>query len=145
MAKVITEDIDQQTSIPPYSVWKITLAGVALGIFYWILVSILNLFINSIDISGNVATILVFTVGVIVMLRLRAPRPLVVALATGLSLWGLASWTDGLFWVEIILCNILLYGLAYVLFSWMSRYDKIFPVLATTTAIVIIARIVSAL
>jgi len=141
MAEVITEDIEAQTTSALYSVRRIALVGVILGVFYWVIVSLLGVFVDSAIVCGDIATILVATLGVIIMLRLRMSQPLIVALASGLSLWGLASWTSGLLWIEIIAWNILLYGLAYTLFSWVSRYNRVVPVLMVITLIIIAVRI----
>lgn len=79
------------------------------------------------------------------MVRLRLAQPLIIAVVSAATLWGLADWTDGLSASEIVIWSMLLYVLAYALYSWVARYTKPMPVLATILIIVVIARIASVL
>lgn len=158
MAKLILDDSQPRAVSLSYSWWIMVLIGAALGVLYWGLTLLVGHFIidplfcgdavnastcsSSVEISGNVAGILVATIGLGVLVRLGVLRPLIVAIATAAALWGLAGWTDGLGWAEVAAWSALLYGLCYVLFSWISRYAKSVPVLVAAVAIVIIARIV---
>lgn len=145
MVTIINNDTEQQVISPSYSIWKIALIGVALGVIYWGLTAIINRSINSVNIAGDISAIIVAVLGIFVMLRLLIAQPLIIALASGMALWGLANWTMGLAWGEAIAWSVLLYGLAYVLFSWIARYVRVMPVLAAMTIIIIIVRIVVAL
>ena len=145
MAEVIIEDAEPQMFSAAYSIWKIALVGALIGFLYWCLTAFIGIIIDSASVSGDIATILVATLGVIVMLRLSMFQPLVIALASGLALWGLANLTSGLAWFEIIAWNILLYTLAYTLFSWIARYNRVIPVLAIITIIIIAVRVVVSL
>lgn len=158
MAKIILDDSQPRAVSLSYSWWMIALIGAAMGVLYWALTLLVGHFIvdplscndavdastcaNSLEISGNVAGILVATIGLGVLVRLRVLRPLIVAIATAVALWGLAGWTDGLGWAEVVAWSVLLYALCYVLFSWISRYARSVPVLVAVAGIVIIARIV---
>jgi len=141
MAKIIKWDTESQTIGTSYSFWRIALFGALLGVIYWGLTVLINRFIDSISISGNIASILVATLGIILMLRFRMAQPLIVAVAAGASLWGLSQWTNGLGWIEIIAWSALLYGLVYTLFSWIARYARVVPVLIAIILIIIILRI----
>jgi len=141
MARVIKWDTESQTTSTSYSFWRVALFGALLGAIYWALTVLIGRFISSISISGNIASILVATLGIILMLRFRMAQPLIVAVAAGVSLWGLSQWTDGLGWIEIIVWSSLLYGLAYTLFSWIARYARVVPVLIAIILIIIILRI----
>ncbi|HZJ34519.1 MAG TPA: hypothetical protein VFD55_00710 [Candidatus Angelobacter sp.] len=141
MARVIKWDTESQTISTSYSFWRVALFGALLGVIYWGLTVLIGRFINSISISGNIASILVATLGIILMLRFRMAQPLIVAVATGVSLWGLSQWINGLGWIEIIAWSALLYGLAYTLFSWVARYARVVPVLIAIILIIIILRI----
>ena len=79
------------------------------------------------------------------MLNLHMARPLLVATASTISLWGLAQLTSGLGWLEIILWSVLLYCLAYTLYSWISRYKQTLPVLIAIIIIVVSLRIITIL
>ncbi|HUC96040.1 MAG TPA: hypothetical protein VMR16_00020 [Candidatus Saccharimonadales bacterium] len=145
MAKVINNDTQSQSISASYSLWRIALVGIALGAIYGGLSPLIQRYINSTEVSGGIATILVATLGIIVMLRLHMAQPLIVGITTGVTLWGLAQWTSGLNSVEAVAWSVLLYGLAYILFSWVARYARALPVLITVIIIIVAVRIASAL
>jgi len=78
-----------------------------------------------------------------VMVTMRMARPIIIVLACAATLWGLASVTSSFSLGEIIAWDVILYALAYTLFSWISRYSKVVPVLLSIVAIIVIARIVT--
>ena len=161
MAKVIVDETQPQAVSLSYSWWRIALVGAAIGIIYWALTAVVSHFIidqlfcrssvsalacsNSVGLAGNIASILIAAVGLVVLVRLRVLRPLIVVVATAIVSWGLASWTEGLAWGEIAFWSALLYSLSYVLFSWISRYSRTIPVLISVALVVIVARILLAL
>ena len=141
MAKVIKSDIESQTFSSSYTLWKIFLVGILLGIAYWVLTKLVDYYVNSTNISGDIMTIIVAVIGIAVMVRLRMAQPLIVACATAASLWGIFSWISGLGWIESIVWVILMYGISYVLFSWIARYTRVLPVLVIMIIIIITVRI----
>lgn len=161
MAKVIVDETYPQTINMSYSWWRIALIGGAIGVLYWALAFLVAHFVidplfcrssvnaaacsNSVGLSGNIATILVATIGLTVLVKLRVMRPLIIAAAAAIVLWGLAGWTNGLAWGEVAAWSVLLYGLSYLLFSWISRYGRSIPVLIAVAIVVLVARIVLAL
>lgn len=161
MAEVIVDEDHKKVVSPSFSWWRVALVGAALGILYWGLAFIISRFIvdpifcqsgddvtactDSIGLAGNIATILIATAGLGILVALRVMRPLFVAVSAAIVLWGLATWTSGMFWGEIAFWSALLYSLAYVLFAWISRYSRTVPVLIATILILVIARIVLAL
>lgn len=161
MAKVIVDETQPQAVSLSYLWWRIALVGAAFGIIYWALVFVVSHFIidqlfcrssvnalacsNSVGLAGNIASILVAAVGLVVLVRLRVLRPLIIVIATGIVSWGLASWTEGFAWGEIAFWSALLYSLSYVLFSWISRYSRTVPVLVSVALVLVVARILLAL
>jgi len=145
LAKIIDSNIESRTINSSYSIWKNALVGIAAGLIFWSLTVLIGRLSNSVTIPGDVAAILATTVGIISMVFFHMTRPLLVASATAVSLWGLAQLTSGLAWFEVIIWTVLLYGLAYALFSWVSRYARVVPVLVVIIAIVVIVRIVATL
>ncbi len=143
MAKLITTDTETQSISASYSWWRVTLIGALLGVIYWGLAELLSNYADSVATAGYIATILVATFGIIVMIRARMAQPLIIAIATGFSLWGLSQLTRGLSWGEAIAWSIALYGLAYVLFSWIARYTRPFPVFTAMIIVIIAVRIAS--
>jgi hypothetical protein len=142
MAEIIDSNVESLPVNRPSSVWKIALIGLTLGILYWCLTALIMNFIKSIDIAGNIVTILVGLIGIVVMLKMFIARPLLVALASAVALWGLASMTDGLVWYEIIAWSALLYGLSYTVFSWIASYKKTVPAVVAVIVVVAIIRLV---
>lgn len=141
MANIVDSSVDSLSVGKAYSIWKIILVGFVLGIIYWGLTTFILRYSDSIDIASNVASIVVATLGIIAMLYLRMAQPILVSIASAVSLWGLAHLTNGLSWYEIILWDALLYALSYTLFLWINRYKKITPVLIMIVAIIIILRL----
>lgn len=161
MAQIIGTDIEPKVADVSKSLWQSAVIGLFLGIIYCGLVVLINQLIigqlfcktntdsilcsRSLIISGDIASILVATLGVGLMLRFYLPRPLIISLAAAVSLWGLSGWTNGLNWWEILGWSILLYTVSYVLYSWIVRYMKIIPVLIIATVVVVIIRITAGL
>ncbi len=141
MAKVIETSVESQIVGSSYSLWKNLLIGIILGLLYYGLVIILGNYIKTASVSDGIATIIVATVGILVMARFYMPQALLINVAVGASLWGLNEWTSGLAWYEILGFGVLLYGLGYVLFSWVARFTKVIPVIIAMVVIVVAARI----
>lgn len=141
MAKVVSSNIDSQPVSKFSPVWHIILMGAILGLLYCGLTFYLSKFVGLISAAGDIATIIVATIGIIIMLNLGMARPLLIAVASAISLWGLSKLTDGLGWFEVVVWSVLVYGLAYFLFSWLTRYKKITPILIAIVIIVVIVRL----
>lgn len=145
MAKIIDSNIESRTINNSYSLWKNALVGVVCGLVFWSLMTLVGHYNNSATIPGDVATVLSATVGIILMVILRMTRPLLVASASAVALWGLAQFTSGLVWFEVAVWAMLLYGLAYSLFSWVARYTRLVPTLIVIITIIVIVRITTTL
>ena len=157
MVKVIPDETQPQAVSTAYSWWRIALIGAAIGIVYWTLTFLVSHFIidplfcrsnvnalactNSVELSGNITSILVATAGLAILVRMRVLRPLIVVVAVAVVSWGLAGWTNGIAWGEVAFWSALLYSLSYVLFSWISRYSRTMPVLISVAVVVIATRI----
>lgn len=160
MAAVIIDQTHQQTVTSVYSWWRSALIGGAVGLAYWVVSVLVSKFVidplfcrstvnalacsNSVELSGNIANILVATAALALLVRLSIARPLVVVVASAIVAWGLAGWTEGLVWAEAAAWSILLFGLSYLLFSWISRYSRSTPVLIAIVLVVLVARIILA-
>jgi len=145
MAKVVDSRVESRTVSSYFPLIPTVIVGMILGILFWGLNSLIGRFTGSVTISGDIATVLVATVGLIVMVTMRIGRPIVIILSSAATLWGLATWTVGLSLSEAIVWEVALYALAYVLFSWISRFSRAVPVLITIITIVVIARITTTL
>jgi len=156
MAQLISDEYTIQ-----YSWWRIALVGAALGALHWFTTVLLQSFLldpllcgtqfnsemcqNTLALSGDIATVAVGVIGLFVLIRLRVYRPIVVAIAAAVTSWGIAAWTEGLSWSEIIGWTALLYAISYVLYSWICRHDKTTTVLVIVITVLVIARIVTRL
>jgi hypothetical protein len=157
MAKVITTTTRTEIVKRGNTWWTIAIVGAVMGLFYVWISALVNYFIveplycktltdasvcvNSVSIAGNIATILIATIGLIILLRLRTARPIIVIAAAALTLWGLSSWTNGLAVWEIIVWSIVLYALTYTTYWWISLYDRTITALLAVTLVVACARI----
>lgn len=151
MAKVIIND-DQAAVASTYEWWYVLLTGVTIGVLYVGLSALISHFvidplyckatlnstvcINSESIGGNIATILSALVALALFVRLRVFRPIVIVIAGAILLWGLSSWTAGLSAIEIVASSAILYGLCYILMSWICRYQRTALVLVAVALIV---------
>ncbi len=161
MAKVIVDEGQVREVSQYYIWWHLALTGAGLGLVYWVMTYLVGHFIidqlycgnsvsaitcsNSTSISGNIADILVAAIGLVVMVRMRVFRPIIIAVASAILLWGLAGWTEGLWFLEAIVWSVLLFALCYLMFSWVGRYARSTAVLIAVLVIVVIGRIVLAL
>jgi hypothetical protein len=145
MAKIIESDTERHVISKQYSLWRIILIGALLGVFHYYLTVFIGRYVDSTITSGDIATVLVATAGIIIMISLRMTQPLIIAIASGVALWGLAQWTDGLVWSEAVAWSVLLYGLSYTLFSWIARYTLAIPVVSATVLVVILVRVATIL
>lgn len=75
------------------------------------------------------------------LVRLRVYRPLLVVLASLISTWGVVqiSWDFG--WFTGILVAIVLYGLAFGLYGWMSRIREFWVALLIIILLVVAVRL----
>jgi hypothetical protein len=75
--------------------------------------------------GGNVAfyaaTVIVTILSVIALVRIGVFRPLLVAVASAASLWGIKSYIDDFPWYEYGLWLALLFALTYLMFYWLLR------------------------
>ncbi len=157
MAKLIVDDNRPQSIRLMYSAWRMAIIGGSLGFLYWLTTLLISRYIidpiycgasfdanvctGSIGMSGDIATIIVATVGLAVLVRYAVVRPIIVAVASALALWSLARWTEGLAWYESLAWSVVLYGFTYILFSWISRYSRTVIVATSIIVVLIVLRV----
>lgn len=156
MARVIIEDY--QIVGRSWALWlRTVLLGITTGLTFWILTTLIGHYViepltckqvitaatctNANLLAGNIATILVAVIAIIGMVRLRIARPIVIAVASAALLWDLAAWTQGLFWLEAIGWSLLLYGVVFGLFAWITRYATLWVALVLSLVIVLVIRV----
>lgn len=144
MAKVISNSTLKQPVVVSHSFAKVISIGVFLGIANYGITLLLNNFF-SLAVSGNVSMILTAVIGVVLMVLVKINQPLIMALSVGFVLWGLSSWSEGLGGVDIVMWNILLFGLSYLLFFWILRYSKLVTSIVMIFWVILIVRVVARL
>lgn len=162
MARIVRdyEVVDTQSVGSGYALWKMALIGVSLGGLFYSLALVLDIYAlqalfcndnssdvcsNTLTTAGDISTIIIAVVAIVLMVRLLVAQPLLIAVASAIALWGLASWTAGMFWLEGLAWSALLYTLVYSLFGWVVRH-RYAPVLLAVSAIsVAILRIAAAI
>lgn len=154
MAKVVIETGDRYT----YRVidWLRTgLTGAALGVLVAALSWLIERFVVEALIcrngdleacaqpwllASNIAAVLGAVVGAAILIRLLTIRAVAVALAALVTLWGIGSLTDTLGVVEVLVWLAALYGLAYVLYSYIFRIRSIYVAIAVAVVAMLIFR-----
>lgn len=125
--------------------------GLLVGLAYWVVTVLLTRYVveplacrdiataascvGATGIAGNIATVLLATLSLLVMIRVSLFRPIIIAVASAVVLWSLSVYTTGLFWAEALAWSIVLYGLSYALFGWIARQMNL--VLAMIVAVVV--------
>lgn len=136
MAKVI--ESQQQVIVEPWWVrGQIIYIGLGMGLLWWILTAVLRQYIvepiacrdlatasacvNSLSISGSIATVLVAVVGTWLLVKYLQPRPIIISAATLALLWDLGALLAGLSWWASLLWALFFYTASYGLFSMVAR------------------------
>lgn len=144
----------------PQALVQVALFGAGLGVVSWLLTLLVRQIIfvplfcgdpaNSLCVgatgsAGVLALIVTAIIGLLGLVRLGVYRPLLVALAAAVSLWGIAVWTGSMVWYEAVAWTIILYALTYVVFTWLVRPRAFGFAAGAVIVVVILSRIVSSL
>jgi hypothetical protein len=134
---------------------QIALLGLGLGAGFWLLTQIIrqvilvpllcgdpttSACIGASDTSGAIAMVVVAIIGVLGLVRLSVYRPLIIVVATAISLWGLSGWVAGLAWYEGLAAAVILYAISYIAFSWLVRPRAFAPAMIIVVVVVVLAR-----
>ncbi len=94
------------------------------------------------SILSVVTSVIIFQfVGLVALVRIGVIRPLLVVLATIVTVYGFHVWLGGLSWWVGALYLSLLVGFSYIYYTWINRMS-VFPVaLGLTLLSVIVARL----
>ncbi len=133
---------------------KMIVLGAVLGVVLWGLTNLLGNYVfdplfcrndttNCVAVwqySETTASVIVAILGLIGLIRLRAFRPMLIALAATASLWGLIGNVTVMTWYWALLASLLLYALAYGLFTWVVRIRVFWVALMLTVLLVVAVR-----
>lgn len=144
----------------PATVVQVALLGVILGAISWLVTLLLGRFVldaifcanesttgiclNTNVIAGNIAIVFSAIGGVLGLVRLGVYRPMLVAIAAAIVLWGVAGWVDGLMWYESLAWTVVLYALSYATLTWLVRPRTFLIAIILVLVVVIAARILPA-
>jgi len=160
MAKVIQNE--QSIVVEPWWVkGKIVYIGLAMGLSWWVLTTILRQYVvepiacrdlstasacvNSIGVSGSIAAVLVAAAGTFLLVRYLQPRPIIISVATAALLWSLGGVMDGLAWYFTLLWALFFYTESYGLFSLVARIKWLWVAIVTALVIVVGVRLLLAI
>ena len=153
MARVI---VDERTVVvkPWWARVRIVFTGAVLGLIWWVLATLIRIYIiepmacrdlanavtcvDSFGVAGNIATVIVAVLGAFALIRTLQPRPIIIAVAAAVVLWGLGQYLTGLSWYEAILWSVVLYAATYVLFGLVARIVW-FPAAVITAIVTVVA------
>lgn len=154
-----THDAPMRTplvELSPRSVLAVLIVGCVVGVFAWLLYTALDIWLITPVLckeataatcsTGHVvsyvfALVVVGAAGLVALIRNGAYRPLLIALAAAVSLYGVQAWLQDMAWYEAALWHGLLYAAAYGVFSWLSRVASFGLALVLFVVVVTAARL----
>lgn len=153
------DQVENQSALVPMAISQLLqtfLLGLIVGLVVWGLAFVLDTYVlraimcqgdQTIGCSvGNYAeasaAILATGLGLFGLMRLRVFRPLLVALATLVALWGVIAITSGMQWYIVGLSVALLYAISYAFFAWIARIRSFVVVLIILVVIVAAVRFI---
>lgn len=96
--------------------------------------------------GGTVAWIIAIVIGMaaglFTLVRFNVFRPLLIVLASIISLWGVASWLGPLSWWQASLWHGALFALAFGLFTLIARIERFGIAFVATVILILLFRIV---
>ena len=142
MAQIISSSADfNQLNNSSYSIWKNAAMGGILGIVYILFYLAFRPLLPLVA-AGGIAMILTAVTGISAMIWQKMVQPLIIAVSVSSVLWGLAVWFDGLAWFEVAIWCMLMFSMAYVLFSGLIHHLRLIFALIAIVLIIIAARVV---
>lgn len=150
---------DDSTKFVLMSIQKlflVMLVGVIVGIAVWGLTSVLDTYVykailcgdpNSVQCSSSLsyatttAAVIGAAVGLFGMVRLQVFRPLLVVVASIISLWGLVALVSAMPWYFAVLICAGLYGVAFATFAWIARIRNFLLAIILIIVLIVAARL----
>ena len=131
--------------------------GAVVGILTWILTYVLSHYVigsiacrvgsslvdcaDTVPVAAGIGLILSVIVGMVLLVREMAFRPLLVTLAAAVALWGInGSWLDNPSFLSFF-ATLIVSTLIFAVFDWFSRVRNFWLSLVVTIILVIIFRL----
>ncbi len=97
---------------------------------------------NTAGIALNASAILMGVIGTTALVRLSIYRPLIIVIASIITLWSAQAWLGDLSWFASVGWLALFYALVYALYAWVVRIYNLPLAIGVIIAIIIAARLV---
>ena len=153
-----TEAQPKIADIRPLTMAYVALSGFILGLIAWGLMAVISNYVidplfcradsanfsvcaQGGSLASNVAVIFASGFGLLALVRLGIFRPLLVALASAITLWGLGTWVGGMEWYAALLWSGILFALAYATYTWLSQIRSFVIALVAIIVVMAVARI----
>ena len=94
--------------------------------------------------SGIIATVVGIIVGIIALAKSGIYRPLPAAIAASVAMWGVFALLGNVVWYWGLVIGAVLFGLAYMLFAWLSRIRSFIISIIVLVAVAVLIRFVIA-
>lgn len=159
--KVVYEDtsnseVSTLTPMTGRDLINIILVGVGVGLLFGVAYFLLNKFIFGAVLcrvqapsdcseapmySFVVAAVVAAIAGLVNLARMHVYRPLLVVLASTVALWGIHQLVLDAAWYWGLLSVMIIFGLAYGLFSWIARIRSFVVALILVAVAVVVVRL----
>lgn len=153
-----TEPQPKIADIRPLTMAYVALTGLILGFIAWGLTALISNYVidplfcrpdsanfsvcaQGGSLASNISAVFVAGFGLLALVRLGVFRPLLVALASAITLWGIGTWTGGMEWYVAVLWSGVLYALAYATYTWLSQIRSFVVALIAIIVVIAAARI----
>lgn len=140
--------------------WRVVLLSGIAGLFTWLLALALDRYMltpifcssaegvatcmNSTVMASNIAVVLIGVMTVPLLAMIHMKRSLLVVIAAVISLWGVAAWVAGPWYVSL-LWTIAAFIAVYVALSWINRLRGDLAAIVFMAIFVVLARFVLSL
>lgn len=145
------------TSMGRRSVLNVFLCGLIVGVATYLVYMLLERFVfqpiacngpmavvrceSSTAFSSGTAMVLGSLLGLVLLVRERVYRPILAILGVVIGLWGLLLVLATLPWFVAVLAAGIVFGLAYLLFSWLVQPTNFFVGLMSVVVVTVVCRV----
>lgn len=159
MTDYIAESQPSIIEIDTKTFMKVVFTGFVVGVVTWLLAFLMQKYIfqslfcggdqvaacsNSVAYAGNIAAVITSILGLTALVKLAVFRPLLIVLATLVSLWGMAVWLENLSVIENIAFSGILYALAYAAYTWLARIRNAVVMVILVVVVAVATRVIPA-
>jgi hypothetical protein len=92
-------------------------------------------------IASGAAILLTSMLGLVLLVRERVYRPILAIIGVAISLWGVFALVAGLPIVLAAIVSVILFAVAYVLFSWLVQPTSLVVSIASVAIVAVLARL----